>query len=82
MAVWGSDWPGEQEVDVETEAERSGWSAFFPINDLALSRHCSASRNIRSTSIATMSRSSEAGTDRKQKTKRSLLDDYYEAGLL
>lgn len=67
-------------MDVVTEAERSGGSAFFPINDLALSRHCSASCNIRSTSTATMSRSSEARTERKKTEDDSWMIN--EAGLL
>lgn len=45
----------------------SGGSAFFPINDFARSRHCSASRNMRSTSTASISLSSEAGAEKKKK---------------
>lgn len=45
----------------------SGGLAFFPINDLARSKHCSASLNMRSTSTASISLSSEAGAERKKK---------------
>ena len=73
-AVWWScDWPGDkqEEAGAEAEAETSGGSALFPINDLARSRHCSASLNIRSPSTATISFSSEARTDRKRRERTS-----------
>ena len=62
-AVWlGSDWPGEEEKGAEPEAERS---ALLPMKDLTRSRHCSANLNMRPTSTATTSPSSEDGTERK-----------------
>lgn len=70
-AVWaGSDWPGEHVEEAGMEAERSEGSALFPINDLARSRHCSASLNIRSTSTTIISVSSEAGQWRRRRRRR------------
>lgn len=58
-----SDWPEEEEEPCDTELVLSGDSTLFPINDLARSRHCSASRSIRSSSKATLSLSSVGGTE-------------------
>lgn len=71
----GSDWPSEQEEEVGRGAERSGGSVLFPTNDLARSRHCSASLNIRSTSTATISRSSEE--KKAEKGMRKSIPDAY-----
>lgn len=55
-----SDWPDEEEEPCDTEVVLS---TLFPINDLARSRHCSASSSIRSSSKATLSLSSVGGTE-------------------
>lgn len=54
----GSDWTGEEADKTGMEVEESGGAALFPMKDLTLSRHCSASLNIRSPSTATISLSS------------------------
>lgn len=59
----GSDWLDEEDDAGGVEVVLSGGSTVFPINDLARSRHCSASRSIRSTSKDMLSLSSEAGTE-------------------
>lgn len=55
-----SDWPDEEEEPCDMEVVLS---TLFPRNDLARSRHCSASRSIRSSSKATLSLSSVGGTE-------------------
>lgn len=54
----GSDWTGEEAVETEMVVRGSGGAVLFPMKDLALSRHCSATFNIRSPSTATISLSS------------------------
>lgn len=61
----GSGWLNEEGDAGDTAVVLSGGSTLFPINDLARSRHCSASLSIRSTSNDTLSLSSVARTERE-----------------
>lgn len=62
----GSGWPDEGEDAGDMAVGLSGGSTLFPINDLARSRHCSASLSIRSTSRDTRSLSSVPGQKVRQ----------------
>lgn len=59
----GSGWPDEEEDAGDMAVVLSGGLTLFPINDLARSRHCSASLSIRSTPNDTLSLSSVARTE-------------------
>lgn len=59
----GSGWPDEEDDAGDMAVVLSAGSALFPINDLARSRHCSASLSIRSTSKDALSLSSVARTE-------------------
>lgn len=66
LLCWGSDWTGEEADETAMEVEESGGAALFPMKDLALSRHCSASLSMRSPSTATISLSSVENKKMKQ----------------
>lgn len=65
----GSDLPDEEEDAGDMEVVLSRDSTLFPINDLARSKHCSASCSIRSNSNDTLSLSSVARTENESYEK-------------